>query len=147
MTGLGFVPALPRVTRPRGPWGWGSGMLIECGLLVLVLVLMLTLTGASTGHGTRGTTRRACRGLCACVALVCLRYAIPHPSTPRLRAVSAHEHPDGVPPTVLCGDKLWHEAPLAPCSPRMLHLTISLQLGKPSSGMASCVQALARTVG
>ena len=31
MTGLGFVPALPRVTRPRGPWGWGSGMLIQCG--------------------------------------------------------------------------------------------------------------------
>lgn len=39
MTGLGFVPALPRVTRPRGPWGWGSGMLIQCSLHLGSLLL------------------------------------------------------------------------------------------------------------
>lgn len=74
MTGLGFVPALPRVTRPRGPWAWGSGMLIQCSLLgqagttvvlgvrcsALMLMPMLTLTRARTGTGDQG---RGCRDL------------------------------------------------------------------------------------
>lgn len=60
MTGLGFVPALPRVTRPRGPWGWGSGMLIQCGLLGQFVLIADADADADEdqdgdGDGGRGT--------------------------------------------------------------------------------------------
>ena len=58
MTGLGFVPALPRATRPRGPWGWGSAVLIQCGLHGASYLMCdacadaeLTLTRTKDGDG------------------------------------------------------------------------------------------------
>lgn len=70
MTGLGFVPALPRVTRPRGPWGWGSGMLIQCGLFGQFL-LVADADADADGDGGRGC-RDFVRGCHSCTGYLTL---------------------------------------------------------------------------